>query len=417
MKLLRFKKLLENIEGVTVDWKVKFPEKFSSANKEDRRKAQGELIYDMYALSNTPGDQTRYLVYGVHDITKQNFRKVVGVSEIPFDESNVRQWSSSYLDRPLDFEMCTLDYDGLTVVIFDIVPDREGPRVSVENVGPLTKGVVVYRDGSRNEIADGPKLRELFTGGPKAGITFGRKNGSAHGSQYVISEQIELALADSITQNKTKIELRLANVSKKRHEASNRPRQIQTISSFQAKVSVEDIVKIQRAIRITGLNATREEFNPVSVFRDYSPNTAYFGQDAEWYNATYELLWDCEAFLNDQDFIESWTSAYPICIRVANTGGIALEGLQLEVRVKNGFFKANLEGFVVQKGNIVKEDSRRFETHTNNVIARLPILAAGAAEVFFGASLQLTQEEMLLECSVSAKPLTQPVFSTLHVSR
>jgi predicted HTH transcriptional regulator len=132
MNIKKFLSLLKRSEGPKLDFKQCINVENDSGRK--------ELAKDICAIANSRGGRG-YLIIGIEDKTK----RIVGISEVNFNEEKIQQIVSSRIDPPIPVSLEILQYNGRDVAVISIYDSPQKPYQMRDN------GSFYIRRGSTND--------------------------------------------------------------------------------------------------------------------------------------------------------------------------------------------------------------------------------------------------------------------------
>lgn len=131
--------------------KVEFKETFNWSNAEKYSKT-------IAAFANNQGG---YLVFGVKDKP----RKLIGLDNDNFDNfsaEKLAEYMKSYYSDSVDFEIETLDSNGLNVGWIYVRPQLQKPLICTKSGSQIKDGAIYFRNGARNDLISSASLLRII---------------------------------------------------------------------------------------------------------------------------------------------------------------------------------------------------------------------------------------------------------------
>ncbi|MCL4205920.1 MAG: putative DNA binding domain-containing protein [Pirellulaceae bacterium] len=150
-----FRELVRRAEGPTLDFKRDYD--FSAKD------ARNDFIKDVISMANTPRGSAAHIVVGV-SWTPELGAQLHGVRK-QFDDAELIDALGVDRVQPVPTISYTpLRIDGHDVGVIEIPVQRNGPYTALKDFGDhLRQGAVYFRSGTKNTVATGPKLHEIFS--------------------------------------------------------------------------------------------------------------------------------------------------------------------------------------------------------------------------------------------------------------
>ena len=150
----RFRQLLEQSEGETLDFKE---------NVYDLAQSRNAFIKDVLSMANTPRTDSAYIVLGVR-WSSDSGSTIVGIDRQVDDVHFQNAFGQGRVQPIPRFTYTPIVVNGRHVGVVEIPIQRTGPFTPIKDYDGLHAGVTYFRRGTQNDRAVGAELINIFRG-------------------------------------------------------------------------------------------------------------------------------------------------------------------------------------------------------------------------------------------------------------
>ena len=146
------KDLLSQMEGSTLDFK-------RDQYKLESTKQKSTFVKDIVCMANTPRDKSAYILIGIKE---RNGRAidVVGTS-IHHDPAVLQDLITGNTNPVIQFSYKQVEHNGYVIGLIEIPVGPQGPAMATKGFGVLQQGVVYFRRGAQNSVAESHDITRI----------------------------------------------------------------------------------------------------------------------------------------------------------------------------------------------------------------------------------------------------------------
>ena len=152
----KFQEILTNSENTTVDFKAE-------PHKLDNDYFVSEFIKDILAMSNTPRENTAYIVIGVKFHSDSGIKDLLGVNAGHPDDSDLQdKMNLARVEPKPKFTYQVVTYDNKSFGVIEIPIDKNGPFIATRDLNVVKAHRVYFRRGTKNDEAKQMETKEIY---------------------------------------------------------------------------------------------------------------------------------------------------------------------------------------------------------------------------------------------------------------